>query len=305
MVSPIQRLCQSVRVGERMDSGPLSFFPLSHGEQKGMKEVVTLEEGMKKVKVIMSELDENEVISEIVVYNVTGKMLFILEGEGIEGGFQDRVFTTSLLVPSRGLQRMSVRCVESGRWCRTTKLFTPGHRASTGVRRQLVTCASQASETGRDNFENDQVEVWDQIEEEFAAQGAASETRALRDVYEHAADRIDPLLEAIRLPQDCTGVAVAAGGKLIGLEILGSASLWRRHEKRILRSFAVDALQGSEVPPTLDGSTVKTLLDRIAELPETTAPSPGVGTQRRMKNDDLLVTAIEHAGCVYHLSAII
>jgi len=147
-------------------------------------------------------------------------------------------------------------------------------------------------------------EVWEAVDTELAACCVTSPTMALSDAYEAMSDDLTRMLEAIRLPHDCAGVAVGAGGRMVGLEILGCASLWRRHQARILRSFGLDALRARKPKRRPRRETAERLIRHLKDLPDTTVPSPGLGTQHRMRGRHLTASALEVEGRIYHLSVI-
>ena len=305
MVAQIEELMRAVEVGDRVDIEQMSVFPLSLKREQGIEEVAVLEEGVKQGSVTVTEIGEEGAVPDVFIENRMEKPLFILEGEEIVGAKQNRVFNISMLVPAAADLKAPVSCVEAGRWRRQSKAFTSGERASTRVRRNLSDSVSRSVREGCCDMRSDQARVWDDVHEDLVAHEAVSETSALADAYGKVSESLEEMLKDIELPDDCTGVAVAVGGKLVGLELLGSASLWKRHEARILRSFAFDAL-GAHKPKRRAGrATVAKMIRQIAALQDETAPSPGGGTQHRLEGENLIASSVEAGGHIYHLSAMI
>ena len=154
-------------------------------------------------------------------------------------------------------------------------------------------------------MQSDQGQVWDDVHEDLVTHEAFSATSALADAYGKVSKTLTGMLKEIKLPDDCVGVAVAVGGKLVGLEMLGSISLWKRHEQRILRSFAFDAIGVSKPKRRPGRAAVAKIIQQVASLQDETAPSPGAGTQHRMEGENLTASSLEVAGHIYHLSAIV
>jgi len=74
----------------------------------------TLEEALAKGTVVVHETGN---VRELKIENTGGEPVFIQFGDLVKGGQQDRVLTTSLLIPPRsGKIAIGAYCVEQGRW---------------------------------------------------------------------------------------------------------------------------------------------------------------------------------------------
>lgn len=74
----------------------------------------TLEEALSKGSVIVHETGN---VRELKIENTGSEPVFIQFGDLVKGGQQDRVLTTSLLIPPRsGKIAIGAYCVEQGRW---------------------------------------------------------------------------------------------------------------------------------------------------------------------------------------------
>jgi hypothetical protein len=76
----------------------------------------TLEEALAKGSVVVHETGN---VRELKIENTGSEPVFIQFGDLVKGGRQDRVLTTSLLIPPRSGQiAIGAYCVEQGRWAR-------------------------------------------------------------------------------------------------------------------------------------------------------------------------------------------
>ena len=74
----------------------------------------TLEEALLKSTIIVHETGS---VSELQIENTGNEPVFIQFGDIVKGGRQDRVLTTSLLIPpNSGKVAIGAYCVEQGRW---------------------------------------------------------------------------------------------------------------------------------------------------------------------------------------------
>src|SRR5262245_38249334 len=101
-------------------SGPYAHENLTvfllHGRDQDDRAYLTLDQGLDKKLVRVSE-KESEEVGELQIENLSDSFLFLQEGDRLEGGKQDRIIVTSLVVPSRsGKRTVPTFCVEKSRW---------------------------------------------------------------------------------------------------------------------------------------------------------------------------------------------
>src|SRR5262249_29730041 len=89
---------------------------LLHGKDQDDCDYLTLDQGLDKGLVAISE-KESEQVGELQLENRSDHYLFLQEGDRLQGGRQDRIIVTSLIVPPRGAKRtVPTFCVEQSRW---------------------------------------------------------------------------------------------------------------------------------------------------------------------------------------------
>jgi hypothetical protein len=100
-------------------SGPYTHKNLSlfiiHGKNTiNAKKFLTLAEAMEQKKVTVHETDN---VNQLNITNSSNFNIFIMSGDIVKGGKQDRVIQYNYIVPP-GIKRMPISsfCVESGRW---------------------------------------------------------------------------------------------------------------------------------------------------------------------------------------------
>jgi hypothetical protein len=239
-VAHAETLPDGTAVGGPIQHGNVAVLPL-YGDSAG-EELLVLDEGMERGLVKISERGEEGSVNELVVHNRSRQPLFLMSGEVILGGKQDRIIGKDTIVPPGQRKEVGVFCVEHGRWAGRDKSFrTAKMMAHTKLRKR----ASYA----------DQSEVWKEVAEKNKARGTenatdtyrrvATEAGATKDArpYEAAigeALRRDPARDRI------VGVAVAVNGEVVAIEQFASAKLFAKIGPKILRSYYVEAL---DVPP--------------------------------------------------------
>ena len=115
----------------------------------------TLEEALSKGSVIVHETGN---VRELRIENTGAEPVFIQFGDLVKGGQQDRVLTTSLLIPPRsGKIAIGAYCVEQGRWNSrgtedVTKFSASNAQLFSRTAKLAIARAPVASEEGRSSL---------------------------------------------------------------------------------------------------------------------------------------------------------
>ncbi len=238
MNAVIERLPE-LHVGLGWRSRGLTIFPV--WAQMPVNEVAVV--AAKDVQI--QERSDGPQVGQIIVHNTGKGMALLLEGELIEGGWQNRAFNADLLLEPGKSHIVEVTCVEQGRWAGTSGHARRSRLAPAGVRVGL------RREAGRR-----QGEVWRRVSRYEPMMGATS-TRSL-------AEHLDRVAERDRVQQDnrasrvgnipdapmCgqVGVIVALGGRPAWLEIFPTPDILAEFWTALVNAARLDALDARDVP---------------------------------------------------------
>jgi hypothetical protein len=255
-VVPVEPTALDVSLGEGQTLGDpvvhanLAVYPVRAAVRAEVAEYLTLDEALQKGLVEVTERDNAEV-SSVSVTNHADLPLYLMAGEVILGGKQDRVVAKDTVVPAHAKDYLvRVFCVEPHRWAGESESFKEsGLQASTTVRK-----AAQV--------EDDQGQVWARVADENTVAGAEPQTGTYRvgaqegRVAEAAEAYVDAILPALEQDEEALGVVVAVDGKVVSADVYGSQSLFRKLRGKLLaahaRDAAASAVQGQareETPP--------------------------------------------------------
>ncbi|MCS7312208.1 MAG: hypothetical protein NZ742_04760 [Acidobacteria bacterium] len=297
--------------------GVLTVFPLTvHYPPK--RQSLTLGEALEQGR---AKVLESGSVPEVVV-DVRGDVaVLVLEGEVLTGGWQNRTVNISLLLEPGKAHRIPVSCVEQGRW--SARRFRPlqpsrdpevvafevaaSHALPSKLRRSKTRSAVRMLQRRR-VARSDQNEVWDAIECLLERTGTDAPTR---DVTAYTALRlplVEALLKSIEILPHQVGAVVALGDRVVAVEVLDHPETWRRLYKRILQSYALDALEAPETPPGVPSlEMARAFLGDVAQAFEeaTVVPAPvGLGVHRLPREESAVQGfALVHEGTLYHLLA--
>jgi hypothetical protein len=241
-------------------SGPyvhdnLTVF-LLHAKDQDDREYLTLDQGLDQKAVSVTE-QEREQVGQLLIENKSDKMLFLQEGDRVQGGKQDRIIVTSLVIPPKsGKMKLPTFCVESGRWTlsKDGKVFSNVHNAILAP--QGIRAASKGG--------GGQGAVWDEVARSkkvtMEKLGSKNTNTSLNETLDSA--QVKKVCEACGkalndLPAkhpDAIGVAIAVNGKVEEVDVYPNAKLFARLFPRLVQSFGVqaalekDALKGKAAP---------------------------------------------------------
>ncbi|HEX2691879.1 MAG TPA: DUF6569 family protein [Kofleriaceae bacterium] len=212
--------------------------------------LLVLDEAMAANQVRIKEIAEGNVNSLLFV-NTAEHPVFVMAGEVIIGGKQDRIIGKNTVIPARTTQEVPVFCVEHGRWDGKTKEFTTAKALAHGRLR------------GQANFAAQQ-EVWNEV----AAKNKTRKTQSASDTYRKVAqqqsdgtlstmeEQVDAALA--KLPSTdrarMVGYAVALNGAVATVDLFGSPALFKKLETKLIHSYLTEAVdltaQKNAKPPS-------------------------------------------------------
>ena len=215
----------------------LTLLPIASVDPPGKDDdLLVLDEAMPKKLVAIKEVDGGSV-NNLTLTNKADKPLFLLAGEVILGGKQDRIIGSNTIIPAKTTQTVPVFCVEHGRWNGTTTEFTTANALAHGRLR------------GHASFDTQQ-DVWNEVATKNQARKTTSSTDTYRKVAQAEADR-----------KSLVGFAVALDGKVATIDRFRSPALFAKLEGKLVRSYiteAIDVKPTGKKPPTVDD--VKTFI---------------------------------------------
>jgi hypothetical protein len=272
----------------------LTVFPLLRpdgpwGGDEGELRYLLLSEAFRTGHVSVEEVGQGTV-PWLQVRNGGKEGVLILDGEQLLGGKQNRMVNRSILVPGKAEVRIPVSCMEQGRW-------SGGHRPMTGtglhspssVRRKARDVeagrASAGHDVSSDYLQEAQGAVWQKISELSHSFETRSHTGDLDQVYRSRRDLVEDRLSHFPPVAGQVGILAFWQGTPLGMDELGSQTLWSRVHGRILRGYMLDAmdLEADRGRPAPEAEAVpraeeaRAFLGKVESADRTEAPSVGAG----------------------------
>ena len=310
--------------------------PLAEGDfQDG-----TIPEGEVQIvaedQVQIDELLQQEVagdVNRLMVLNTSGRPLYLMPGEVIYGGKQDRTIAEeTIILAGNQPQPIDVYCVEQGRWsgrseeeavadltvlaCRNQQVVdeeTLRKFAAEANRGKFVASAGNLSKKSRLAVQagkgpDAQGDVWREVAGTIAAAEVEAPSGTFTANYASAevVNQLKPYIEKLQAPvaeqKQVVGAIVAINGKVESVDVLGSTPLFRKLWPKLLKSHALDAANAADAP---DAKKVCTLRDARqflstamqADVQEKTPAEGGLVVTKREAHGVVSFSAVEPACC--------
>ena len=266
----------------------LQLFGLRWSTGNGY-DYLTLDEALENQMLAITEVDSGGRVPTLKVVNKSERMVFLMAGEELVGGKQNRVLNASMMVPAKGEMSVPVTCVERGRWGYRSRHFSSGATSSHRLLRVMMSkqVSSSYKVTGKPS--TDQGAVWGEVSRKMGKMGTKSSSDALHDLFQGYARKLDALVGNFSLPEDSNGAAFVINGKLAGADLFDKPATLKKLWSKLLRSYAVDALEDP------GGTSTEVESERIIEWLRSASSakqhwfdSPGVGKDVRIEGEKLL-----------------
>lgn len=300
----IAQTLDSLEIGQPSAFFNLAMLPLLDHNTDEPPAYLLLEDALARELVTITEISETGRVPEIVVSNSADQPVLILDGEELVGAKQNRVVNLTILVPAKTTLRIPVSCVEAGRWAFRMPIFQTSpylqYASARAVKAWHVT--RELRTTGRRI--SDQLAVWEDIEAKSLRMGVRSPTSAMSDIYDRHRPRLEEYTRAITFLPGQRGALFAVDGRLCGLELFDHPETLRKLLPRLVRSYALDALDTLEPrakPPRAESARTFLRLLTSAQIHE--QPALGLGTDVRLECRTLIAGALLLGARLIHLCA--
>jgi hypothetical protein len=244
-------------------------------------------------------------VNQLVLVNHSRRPLLLLAGELVSGGKQDRIIGKDRIVPAGAPAiPLDVFCVEHGRWTGSSQFAAALTIVHPSVRESAA-------------VDQKQTEVWDAVRSGTKAKPAPADpaprmtmsdiqsaiatngrTEAYEKIYQSRAVGVsidDFVAEVQRRFVQATsglkgervvGVVIAYGGEVAWSDIFASGDLFDHYWRKLLRSYAVEALARPTYRTVASRDNANEFLRRLSGR-ETQETEPGVYRWREITEGHL------------------
>ena len=299
----VQSALSQLSLGHAQSFANMALFPLISA-QADAPDYLVLEEALHGNLGHITEISEGGSVPELAFENQALARVLLVDGEQLVGARQNRILNISILVPAGKKLTIPVSCCEQGRWGYTaSREFASGD--SSLFARAKAKKMLRVSESMRSSGDHcsDQSEIWDDIALKSERLRVSSGTSAMSDVYDQHRQKLDDYVAAFRLEPGQSGAVVALDGKVVGLELFDSPVTFARFFQKLLRGFALDAIDVEQPLATVPAAEIaQAFLERLAASSAQTFAALGDGEDVRLQGADIVAGALVADGKVRHLA---
>ncbi len=294
---PVSSLLKVLEVGRPVSHRGLTIIPVYTRKVFNKADYTTFEEALKMRWIEVSEVEGGRV-PQVRISNLSKNVLFLMGGEILTGARQDRILAQDLLLgPGTKDLLVPVFCVEQGRWRHTSENFYSKSNLGTY---ELRAAAATPAPTA-------QSEIWKKVQDQNSRLKVASGTSAYQDAYEKEENKqaiagIErKMTDELRLADDCVGVVIGLGGRIIGMDVFANASLFKKQWPKILRSSALSALQ-DDPSKTVGQKDAADFLKGLAGKDYRRKPALDLGYELESSDRAAVVKSLVYPDSVLHFS---
>ncbi len=251
MAQTLNDLISHLEIGDPRKSGSLTIYPLfiSGNLKSGLKgspeqkriQYLLLEEALDKGTFEVGEISDSGSVNTIVVVNMTGEPVLILDGEELVGAKQNRMINATIMVAT-GKIAIPVSCVEQGRWHYDNEKFSKSEAFGySSLRRQKAEQVNFSLQS-EEGFNADQSAIWEEIDRSSRNLGAQSPTGAMHETYSSREDELLDLIDNFEHIPGQVGIAVYINNRFSCLDLFDKSKTLRKLWTRLLKSYALESL---------------------------------------------------------------
>lgn len=237
----------------------LRLYPIVANESfraanKDIGKAVPLNRALQDGRLKINEHADGATVNTLQAVNTSTDTIYLMQGEVIVGGKQDRMLANDVLVAPGATMDIAAFCVEHGRWSGTSdrsgqagdgKSFT----GTVGVVAQDVRKVAAV--------EKEQEMVWDKVAYNVSMNAAPAPTGSYADMLddkEYQAQRAAYRERLKGLPAACSGivgVVAVSGNKVVGCDVFANEALFTQAYPQLIDAYIAEALnKGGKVTMT-------------------------------------------------------
>jgi hypothetical protein len=308
MTISVKDFSTRVRLGEPQRSGSLTLYPLfataANAAEAGHDKpaYLLLGEALDTGKFEIGEVSESGSVNTVIITNMTGLPVLILDGEEIVGAKQNRMVNATILVAAGSKTAVPVSCVERGRWHYESNKFEHSETFGYSSLRRQKAEQVQYSLHRDQSFAADQAAIWDEIDTCHLNLKTEAPTGALRDSYHSRADELNKMIEGLKHQPGQLGVMVYIKNRFACLDLFDQSETLAKLWSRLLKSYAIEALSARQRARKEPHPTPASVIGVIDKSEYMTYPSVSLGLDLRLNGPGIIGAGLLVDEKIVHLS---
>lgn len=244
-------------------------------QQAAIAEYAVLGQALAEERFRVSEkkpygrFEDSGAVNQLTVQNKTEKDVFLMAGDIVQGGNQDRVIGEDQVIAARSIQDIPVFCVEQGRWTYNGDHVLTEADKKVFAFRGYFNVASK--EIRQSVHQKDQAAVWNSVANVSKQYGVQSSTSAYASINDNEELQLKRLnlerffSDKLDENENIIGFIALSNGKVIGADVMGHPALLNKQFNALLNAYLTDAVLLNGTPKTVDDKLLATLAVKILQ----------------------------------------
>jgi len=290
-----------VKFGDPQKYESITIIPI-FAEINKVPFFITLDEALKTNGFYIKEVDQTGTVPNLKVINKLDQKVFILDGEELKGGKQNRVVNTSLLIKNKSEFVIPVSCTERGRWHYESHHFGDPDVVIPADIRRIKNESVLSSLLYSNRYNSDQSMIWAEIEKLQKEFGIKSETSAMRDVFEKRKNLYENMKEKFPYIEGQNGIIVFEDGKFDSLDIISLKSAYKNLHDKLVKSYIFRSKLLKKENNTDYGDEYEKFLKEIEAIEPLKFKSPALGWDIRIASKNYVGSILTYANKPIHIN---
>lgn len=279
----------------------LKIYPIMANEQffaahKHIGKYTMLEEAIKQKKITIKEVDAEGEVNKLVVTNNSKDTIYLMAGEVVKGGKQDRVLGEDIVLAPKKKKVIESYCVEQGRW--SPRELHRGSGNGAGSTYAFSTNAKAGSLKIREAamVKKNQQEVWNEVADKTSKNDATTSTgtyTALEESKKFTTERdayIRFFESKIGASPNIIGLVVVSGNQVIGCDLFATNYIFKKQLNNLLHSYVTEAITNGKEVKITDAAVEAYLKDFLDDESKQEMKLKGKGSTYKHKGAKLRVS---------------
>ncbi len=235
-----------VQSGNSLTHKNLTIF-LIRGKDKVSRNYITLQEAMENKNIVLHETSN---VGELSVDNKSDKYIFILSGDIVKGGKQDRTIAEDVILKP-GCKNIPLKsfCVEQSRWrqrgSESASQFSSSGKMLSNKNLKIAAREKKEQSAVWSEVSNFQSKAGANVNADIKSRESATslqltlENKDLQSVVKEYIKAMEPLFTG---KDDILGFGFCVNGKISTIDAFGNAALFAKLKSKLLESAANEAV---------------------------------------------------------------
>ncbi len=289
-------------LGDKQIHNNMVVFPLLCDKEISI-DYILLDEAIETNQLVITEDFEDGIATELMIENLSGENILILDGEKLVGTKQNRAANITTLIPAHSVIAIPMCCVERRRWYYQGRGIMSKDRVilkrNMAVNESLITAESFQSDPGGIK------DIWDMVSDEKTPFHIDEPTRVIEDIYEHKHKILDEYVKHFSVEDNQVGVMVISNNNVVGCDCFGKYSTLSKIFSKLIKIYAFDTISADKKKCTFSKRKAYGFINDIRMSMVKGRPSISLGTDLQLESQKATGYALSVGKELIHLTAFV